>query len=527
MNPRCLALTFLLCAVSLSAGTFDQKKLIPLLRFPSDSFQVGFSVTEKGVGLLGAVPEITPSVSEQITAAELRRKLQPDDPEPYSALGFLYLHSKKKEQSEEMFVEAIKLRRARLAQKESSEDLENLAICLQMTGKSDEAERLLRSQLQQTPSDHRLWAALGDVHASMAYATLTGSTVYSLNGIDAHHEVMHRPYSPEQLASMEKNFRAAVTAFDRAIEVSPRDLELYRRRILFRFHLGIARDLARTQGADDSYKRALRNFFDSSQPDARQIALLDYKNPEAISVQMFTQYFSSAMASGVDLSLAETLSAGVSPGTKEQLEKGVVQLQALTSTGKPEQQRSALVSLGFFQFLLDYNVAGEKSLRAAIALDPSHDLAWETLGAMMAMAGNRWDDLLQLSRERAKSNDSVRNRFIAAKAADRAEKPADAKRELQAALKLDPQHVNSQLGMVVVHLREGSPSGLKEAGHLIAELNEPRDLAPPQRADLMLVGGVYFALTQQPNAAKDWFEALIKFAPTDERGKAAMAAWQD
>ena len=54
----------------------------------------------------------------------------------------------------------------------------------------------------------------------------------------------------------------------------------------------------------------------------------------------------------------------------------------------------------------------------------------------------RSNDLFLVARERTQYHDTPRNRFIAAKASETAGKPAEARVDLEAALKLDPQNGN-------------------------------------------------------------------------------------
>ena len=66
-----------------------------------------------------------------------------------------------------------------------------------------------------------------------------------------------------------------------------------------------------------------------------------------------------------------------------------------------------------------------------------------------------------------------------------------------------------------------------KAHAIIGELVERKDLAYDQWRDLMIVGGVCFALAEQYDTAQQWFSSLLKREPDDERAKAAMAAWKN
>jgi hypothetical protein len=99
--------------------------------------------------------------------------------------------------------------------------------------------------------------------------------------------------------------------------------------------------------------------------------------------------------------------------------------------------------------------------------------------------------------------------------------------DLQAALKLDPNHGNSQLATCVLLLREGSDDSIKKAHALVGAMIERRHLDNDQWRELMVVGGVLFAVGGQPETARDWFQNLLQHAPDDDRGRTALAAWKE
>lgn len=146
---------------------------------------------------------------------------------------------------------------------------------------------------------------------------------------------------------------------------------------------------------------------------------------------------------------------------------------------------------------------------------------------MYSLETNRWKDLLALSRERAKFNDSARNRYICAKAAEKLKDYQEAKRELEAALKLDSKHASAQLAMCVVLLREGSSECNEKARNIFQGLNERKDLSQDQWRDLVIIGGTCLAVFGEHEHAKTWFSTLAKEDPNHEGAAAALAAWQD
>jgi len=297
--------------------------------------------------------------------------------------------------------------------------------------------------------------------------------------------------------------------------------------MVYRLHAGMVRDMGRKKG-ENAPQDATRNFFVNSLPDVREIARLEPNNPEAVAARMFTELVVGSSDGDFAKVMEKNLSKRIPPATRESLQSGISELKKLSKRGDARSRQVALVSLGFFQFLLGDESTGETSIRSAIALDRAHPLAWETLGGLYIMREPpRWNDLFLMARERTEHHDTPRNRFIAAKAAEKAGKPAMAMVELDAALKLDPTHGNSQLATCVLLLREGSGPSIEKAHALIAKLMEQRNLDNDQWRDLMIVGGVLFVLGGQQETAKEWFENLRRHAPGDERATVALAAWKD
>src|SRR5688572_33505340 len=82
-------LVLLITMASLRAGEFEKEKLLQLLRFPGENFQMGFAITGEGIRLLNNEAEELP-ITEQIARAELRRAIHAEDPAHYRELAFLH-----------------------------------------------------------------------------------------------------------------------------------------------------------------------------------------------------------------------------------------------------------------------------------------------------------------------------------------------------------------------------------------------------------------------------------------------------
>ena len=529
MNSIQFILLLIVSFASLRAGEFDKEKLLPLLRFPGENFEVGFAVTAEGVRLLNNEIAEVP-LPEQIARAELRRAIRPEEPQHYRDLAFLHQKAGNTNVAGELLAEAAERYRVTMAEtnRHATAFVEGYAEVLRASGRSAQAEKLLRAQVENAPKDHRAWAALGDHHALAGYVVLTGKSEYSDSPLEVQHTVMHQTYTQEQLATVDKHFNEALVCYHRAIHLEKDAPELYRKRMVFRLHGWMLRDVAGKPGVENAHEVATRNFFANSLPEMQQIARIESNNPEAIAARMFTEVIAEAVGDDLAKILSENVEERMSADNKAKLRKGIAELKKLSRRGDARSRQVALVSIGFFQFLLGAESAGEKSIRSAIALDETHPLAWETLGGLYLMREPpRLNDLFLMARERTKYHDTARNRFIAAKAAEKLGKSDEAMEDLQAALKLDPNHGNSQLAACVLLLREGSDESIKKAHALVGEMVERKHHNNDQWRELMIVGGVMFAVGGQPETAREWFETLRQHAPGEERAAVALAAWKE
>ena len=514
---------------SLRAGEFDKEKLLPLLRFPGENFQVGFAITAEGIRLLNNEAKEVP-ITEQIARAELRRAVHPSDPAHYRDLAFYHQTAGNTNLAAEFLADAGERYRVAMAEtnRHATAFVEGYAEVLRASGRTAQAEDLLRAQVENAPEDARAWAAMGDHHALAAYLVMTGKPEYSNTRFDVLQTVMSRSYTPEQLAEMDQHFKESLACYDRAIRINGDVPELHRKRMIYRLHAGMVRDVAGKPGAQNLLQNNMRSYFANSLPEVREIARLEPNNPEAVAARMFTELIADSADFDLSKVLSENLKEKFPAATRASLRSGISELKKLSKRGDVPSRQVALVSLGFFQFLLGEERAGEKSIRSAIALDRSHPLAWETLGGLYVMSEpERWNDLFLMARERTKYHDTPRNRFIAAKAAEKVAKPVEAMVDLQAALKLDPNHGNSQLATCVLLLRDGSDESIKRTHALVGEMIEQKHLDNDQWRELMIVGGVLFAVGGQPETAKEWFETLRQHAPDEERAKVALAAWKE
>jgi tetratricopeptide (TPR) repeat protein len=287
--------------------------------------------------------------------------------------------------------------------------------------------------------------------------------------------------------------------------------------MIFFYYVGMTRDylkFSKAETPNQAFARAFSNFLSSALPDAWKMVRLEPKNSEAISMALVIEFLAGSMASG-------DAASRLPDETRADLRKGVSQLKRLVPKQSDSQKALTLTSAGLFEYLLQDKLPSEADLRRAIALSPQNDLAWDTLITLLA-TDERWPELLDLCRERAKYKDSTRSRRIAARTAAHLGKPQDAMSEIHAALQLDPKDVNANLILAILLLREGSEDNLDKAEAIVRDIYGRKDLPAVQWRDLTFLGGICYALKNENESAKSWLTAVLNAYPGDSQAKAAL-----
>jgi tetratricopeptide (TPR) repeat protein len=166
----------------------------------------------------------------------------------------------------------------------------------------------------------------------------------------------------------------------------------------------------------------------------------------------------------------------------------------------------------------------KKAFRRAVALDPARTRAWDGLVGTAADEENP-DDLVSVSEQRLKYDDTALNRAVAAKACDRADLHEAALRHARTAVHLDPKEPAAQLALGTLMLRRpADEEGEKEMMQHFAsalELIEKMDESE-RRSQLYATWSmnlaVVMALSGKPEKAREALRWAAK-AAADEKDK--------
>jgi tetratricopeptide (TPR) repeat protein len=162
---------------------------------------------------------------------------------------------------------------------------------------------------------------------------------------------------------------------------------------------------------------------------------------------------------------------------------------------------------------------GEASCRRAIELDPSRGGAREILLATLAMK-DRDAEVLKAAQEYVRYSDTVKTRYLLAKAYENLHQYDRAEEQVRLALKQAPDDARLNLALAALLLKRGA---LAEAGKLLdraAELTGKKD-GEKHRTDYLAIRGVYLALSGDRQGA---FRVLSEALEADKLHQQARAA---
>jgi tetratricopeptide (TPR) repeat protein len=168
-----------------------------------------------------------------------------------------------------------------------------------------------------------------------------------------------------------------------------------------------------------------------------------------------------------------------------------------------------------------------KHFRRAVTLDSNREHAWEMLVAI-SLAAERFDELLAVCVERVKVADTIRNRYILAKAHERLKQLDKVAEQLDIILKREPDNFAATAGMATVSLRRGDDAKaddwLARADKLATDLSADRQDSVPaeQRADLRALHAIRALLAGDRDAAELHLGHAFKLDSDNKNARAVM-----
>jgi tetratricopeptide (TPR) repeat protein len=510
MKRVAFVLSWLLVTLTAPGATpvVGKEALRNLVKLPSLAFQPEWAFDSEHGFTLGSRGE-----DSAIQITKLRDGLKHDasDAESYQKLAELYAAINDYKAAHDAWNRAAQLYRQRLeSQPQDAALLAGLGMALDGSGKTQEAESILRNAVESSPTEWKCRVALGrlldsearrDIEDSPQAATAAGADV---------------PTS-DNVALARRRLSEAGDCFEQAAKLAPEESEVYFRRGMHRCLRSLLLNQIRlAQGEKET------DVDEASSPFSRE-ALNDLKHASRLSQRDYKLIGGTALfeiytvkARDGSVNWAGFSWSSLPDDAQRSMREGMTRLENLAADPDRQLAAGALEVLG----ILQGPVLGERrscieTLRRCLALDPSRNQAWEVLTYTLAKS-QRYDELAAACEERLKQQDSPRNHLLLAKAYEKLQQWDDSEAEILEATKEAPDNFIANLALASVLLkRSQDDDALAEADGWLARSEKLlSETPPPQRnpqqvIDLTLTRSIYFALTDEVEAARQWAKAVI------------------
>lgn len=389
------------------------------------------------------------------------------------------------------------------------------------------AKALLRVATEVASQDWRCWCNLGRFHGAVAIknasAIARGAGDRSGGGpslppLEAQEKEVWRARALQAAAE-------AKACFDQAVKVAPEEPEPYLHRAGYAAGAMLAvRSLMEPGGDEALGKHPL--LEPRVIADLKAVADKDPENVGAIATAAFFQVVSVAQECHLSLG-SEGCWPSLPDDCREYARGAMRRLSDLSNSADSNTASAAFVSLGALEFLLRLDMArAEHLLRRALERDDRLDAPWEMLCGI-CVSEDRWEEAARVCERRVLEKDSARMRLFLAKIRFKQRNEAEAAKQVEAALRLDPKHRMAQLSSVALRLRRAEDRrALGEVAELMRRLGAAwgDSMTQEERYEYALLHALGAGLAGQREQAIELLRGLRDANPEDQRCQEALAA---
>jgi Tfp pilus assembly protein PilF len=505
----------------LFAAEVDRARLRQAACLPVIEAMIDLRVDEEGFHVPGDTPDVRPEIDK------LLRALTGDasDAERYHLLANLYARQKDTSREQEARKKAIELYRQQLrAQPNNGRLMGQLGTALEQSGVFSEAETLDREAVKASPEDADVWINLGWFLNQKGIRTLREAAGKSCNAAEALELAKEGHLSPQAAEQAAKCFDEAAPCLDKAVACAPKSTKPYVQRAgsrLFRAEWTNTIRFLRIEPLD-----AFPQRFSSGLADIRKAVELAPDDSKIVCLGATWEIF-AAMESAHLYSTFELprLWQAIPEEARRSIRESSERLRKFDQAKDVHDAASALELLGIIQLIVMHDAAnGVVSLRRSLELDPSRDEVWDTVISVTDTILERPRDALAIAKEWLGHGDRADKRYILAKVYAQLDQLGEAEEQLRAALKLEPKHLQAQVGLAVLFLKRGDDQSLAETGRLLDKAAELVTDATParQRLDYSATRGIYQALTGHPDEGARMLKAVLQLDGNHRSARPAL-----
>jgi tetratricopeptide (TPR) repeat protein len=503
-------IVWLLTVLAVQAVTPDigKDKLRKLVKLPTITFQPDWTFDPERGFALGSK---TQDVRAQIVALRSGLKGDLGDADDEEKLGELCASIGEDQNAENVWTRAAEHYRKRVeSQPDEGLLLAGFGLSLEGAGKLSEAESVLRQAVRVAPNEWRCRVALGRYLDHEARRNV-------LEGVLAD-PASDKPAAGEVSLAL-KRMDEAGDCFDRATTMASDEPEVWFRRGMHRcLRQMVLNQIRLATGGDEGMADVFEGCFSpETLADLQHASRLSPADYELIGATALFEVYTITGRKGQTGPASFSWDA-LPEKSQESLRAAMTRLENLAQSGDPGPAAGALETLG----ILEGPVLHEPnrciaSLRQALAIQPSREHAWEVLVATLAQ-GARYDELLAVCEDHVKQTNSARTHLLLAKAHEKLQQWDDSEDEARIAAGEDPGDFSADLALAALLLKRSGndDSALSEADEWLKRSEAALNKTPPplrnreQVIDLTLTRGIYFALTDEMDTARQFVKTVIE-----------------
>ena len=407
-----------------------------------------------------------------------------------------------------------------------------LGEALALTGQFLEALPHLQKAVTLEPENSECWLAFGIYHQEQAWRALASDpSIYAGAAfLEALNDFIAGAGEGVDIERTERFLDSARDSFEKATRFGPDNPKAYARRGTFRAFEAAVRAAIQSVQNDAPLSRPLRMALITPEAigDFQRAAELDSANVSRVSLAAFLPLFASIYGEHLDeTALWQDFVPRLAPGHAAPVRSAITQLEALGEADNPETAAAAAEMLGCVKLLVFRDSPGAmKSFRAALALDPERERAWDLLTLELNRRA-QFAELLEHCSQRVILSPSVRNYIFLAKACERTGDYTKAEWIVLTALASSPNDFHANLALANLLLKR--PNHASFLGRVQDSITKAeRHMGPSPTAqnhlDLALTKALFFALSDQPEKAREILKRAQRSAPAHPELTAALTA---
>jgi tetratricopeptide (TPR) repeat protein len=399
-----------------------------------------------------------------------------------------------------------------------SSDLRALA----QTNASKQTEAELRDLVKAEPTNVVAWCDLGAKLSFRALQEHLHVDSIDLDQIGALVQAFREGrITTTVIRDAARLMNEALDCHNKAIQINPHYLEAYAQRVANRIIFQVLINVTE----DKPVNVPSISLTPENLADFQQIARL---SPNIVENQttfaMFTMLYET-ITNRISIDPSTGLGKNISEKSRALIRESCERLERLAADPDPKRAATACEGLGIIHLTLDgVNGASEKYYRRAVTLDPKRDRAWDMIAAIQ-LGAERNDKLLAACNERVKANDSVRSRFLLAKAYGQLKQCDNVAGQLAIILKREPQNFIATAGMAAVELQRGNDpkadDWLARADKLLTD-----SVSAEHRADLFSLHSVRALLGGKREDAEFYLGHALKLDPKNLNARDLLSAME-